>query len=504
MKKNRVRIFTVLLMIAISILPYGGLSESESACGFDVPTAQGEIDYETVVEAAAEPPDEISVAEPVASDEAELPADVQSKPEDFVTVPMTDEEHEIAVADGTDTQSANSDEDSQEPEAAFTGSIRIELRKDGEITTGDEVALKAVVTDANMAYTVQWEYRARDAKPEDPWTKGKTGEEYTFTATQATAACDYRACLTAVDQTKIISNIWNFMLKPAVGETGGAVDVEGQDTASVAADETSGPDEEIPGITETDDPEGITSEQAEASENTASAVVPQEMSTEKTEQPAETSEREELAVPEVIDSDSGNEDPVETDVQTEDGDERLNFNNDYSAADDECTIPDDAQTITLEKTGEETFEDVNVREDADGMSPIFTSLPEGAEIAVIGMDGDWATVVVDGQQGYIYIDDLQPYLDMTGEPEVVNEESTPEMKVTIFSSRSAYMLAGDEVTLTSRIEGFDGYEIMYQWECDRHDGSGFQNVEGANEDTYTFQASAETLSWDWRLSVYYR
>ena len=65
------------------------------------------------------------------------------------------------------------------------------------------------------------------------------------------------------------------------------------------------------------------------------------------------------------------------------------------------------------------------------------------------------------------------------------------------------MKTGEQVHLTSKLEGFEGYTIRYQWECDKHDGAGFQDVNGANSSDYTFSASAETLNWDWRLSVYY-
>ena len=51
-------------------------------------------------------------------------------------------------------------------------------------------------------------------------------------------------------------------------------------------------------------------------------------------------------------------------------------------------------------------------------------------------------------------------------------------------------------------EGFEGYEIKYQWQCDK--GEGFENIENANEATYVFEASVETLGYDWRLAVYYR
>ena len=64
------------------------------------------------------------------------------------------------------------------------------------------------------------------------------------------------------------------------------------------------------------------------------------------------------------------------------------------------------------------------------------------------------------------------------------------------------MTEGDYVMLTSKLEGFDGLEVIYQWECDK--GDGFRKVDNANEESYFFRASAETLSWNWRLTVYYR
>ena len=153
------------------------------------------------------------------------------------------------------------------------------------------------------------------------------------------------------------------------------------------------------------------------------------------------------------------------------------------------------QTVTL-PASENGDTEVNVREGADGMAAIFTSLPEGAEVTVMDYEGDWATVVVDGQVGYIYKDDIAGLLDL---PE---EETAPapqaEHKVTIFSSRRTVMEEGEPVHLTSKLEGFeDCEEILYIWKVDK--GNGFEEVEGANDATYTFNATAETLSWGWHL-----
>lgn len=135
---------------------------------------------------------------------------------------------------------------------------------------------------------------------------------------------------------------------------------------------------------------------------------------------------------------------------------------------------------------------------ADGLSEIIYTIPDGTPLVVLGVEGDWVQVSVNDLVGYVYIDSVDGV--QPSQPEV--EDPAPEMKVTIFSSRRSEMALGETVYLTSRIEGFENYEIMYQWECDR--GNGFEIISGANADSFAFEASVETLAYAWRLSVYYR
>ena len=135
---------------------------------------------------------------------------------------------------------------------------------------------------------------------------------------------------------------------------------------------------------------------------------------------------------------------------------------------------------------------------ADGLSEIIYTIPDGTPLVVLGVEGDWVQVSVNDLVGYVYIDSVDGV--QPSQPEV--EDPAPEMKVTIFSSRRSEMALGETVYLTSRIEGFENYEIMYQWECDR--GNGFEIISGANTDSFAFEASVETLAYAWRLSVYYR
>ena len=144
--------------------------------------------------------------------------------------------------------------------------------------------------------------------------------------------------------------------------------------------------------------------------------------------------------------------------------------------------------------------DADVRVAADGLSEIFATLPDGTALKLLAVEGDWAKVEVDGQIGYIYKDSVSGVEWPKAEPSETPDEQN--MKVAIFTSRRTVVAPGETIYLTSKIEGFDGYEIMYQWECDK--GDGFENIPGANDAAYSFEASVETLSYDWRLTVLYR
>lgn len=87
------------------------------------------------------------------------------------------------------------------------------------------------------------------------------------------------------------------------------------------------------------------------------------------------------------------------------------------------------------------------------------------------------------------------------EEEKAKEHQEVKKSVKIWSDRTAVMSEGDTVHLYSRLIGFDGIDVQYQWKCDKNDGRGYQPVPGANDATYSFKADAETLSWNWKLSV---
>lgn len=141
-------------------------------------------------------------------------------------------------------------------------------------------------------------------------------------------------------------------------------------------------------------------------------------------------------------------------------------------------------------------QNVPVRQKPDGQSAIVFMLPHRTIVTVLGVEGDWIQIACQGQTGYVY------KAHIPSVPVEAPKEEKAQPKVTIFSSREAVMEPGEMVTLTSLLEYADGYEIRYQWECDR--GGGFETVEGANDDYYVFEANQETLAYTWRLVVYYR
>lgn len=152
----------------------------------------------------------------------------------------------------------------------------------------------------------------------------------------------------------------------------------------------------------------------------------------------------------------------------------------------------------MEKSPYSTAGEANLRAAADGLSGILQTLPANTPLQVLSVEGDWVRVRAGDTVGYLFIDDVA---GLHREPAKEDAE-TPNFKVTVFSSRRSVMNPGETVYLTSKIEGFDGYEIMYQWQF--NDGTGFEDIPDTNADSYSFTATTETLSYDWRLLVYYR
>ena len=87
------------------------------------------------------------------------------------------------------------------------------------------------------------------------------------------------------------------------------------------------------------------------------------------------------------------------------------------------------------------------------------------------------------------------------EGNLVGETVQPERSVQIRSSQGDVVTEGEIIYLTSKLKGFDGLDIAYQWQVDRGDGQGWVDVEGANRSKHMFVADRETIQYSWRLIV---
>ena len=81
------------------------------------------------------------------------------------------------------------------------------------------------------------------------------------------------------------------------------------------------------------------------------------------------------------------------------------------------------------------------------------------------------------------------------------EEGKPQRYVRIYTSQGEVVTDGEIINLTSELIGFDGLDVTYQWQCDKNDGVGWFDIEGANRDRFTFIANKETIQYSWRLIV---
>ena len=139
-----------------------------------------------------------------------------------------------------------------------------------------------------------------------------------------------------------------------------------------------------------------------------------------------------------------------------------------------------------------------IRISADGMSDIIYTAAEDIYVKVLNADDvDWIQVETkDGIVGFVF------HSDIPLEGKLDEENSEPTAKVLIFTSRRAIMDLGEEIKLTSVLEGMpEDITINYQWECDK--GEGFEPVEDGTSDSYSYEATVESLAWSWRLVVTY-
>ena len=141
-----------------------------------------------------------------------------------------------------------------------------------------------------------------------------------------------------------------------------------------------------------------------------------------------------------------------------------------------------------------TDSQIVIREAPDGLSNIIMTVSGETPLKITGTEGQWYKVEVDGIAGYVfgadYAGDEENTIDFSG------------VSVHLFSNRRSGMQDGEPMILTCKVIGYElEYPLQYEWSVDRHDGLGWQRVQGSAS-TYEFPVSKETLSYDWIVDVY--
>jgi hypothetical protein len=86
--------------------------------------------------------------------------------------------------------------------------------------------------------------------------------------------------------------------------------------------------------------------------------------------------------------------------------------------------------------------------------------------------------------------------------EVIEEPIIQRREVIIRSSQGEIVTEGEVITLRSELRGFgDDEQVTYQWQVDRGEGNGWEDVEGATKDKHIFIADRTTIQYSWRLIV---
>ena len=90
-----------------------------------------------------------------------------------------------------------------------------------------------------------------------------------------------------------------------------------------------------------------------------------------------------------------------------------------------------------------------------------------------------------------------------GTTEYVRIPETPDRSVEISTEFVGGSFAGfgTEVKLTANLFGYEEVTPFFQWQYSSDNGGSWTNVEGANEQTYTFEITEENYTYSWRVEV---
>lgn len=483
-KRNRILSLLIVMMMILAMLPAGVFADDEPAEAASVEEVTEESPAEEIEEEDEVPEDEEPEDEVPEDEEPEDEVPEDEIPEDEVP----EDEPSTTVVDDNDTTEVTVVEDNKTDEPA-PAAAPVYYEDDTNAYDEAEGLYEGTANAGAIVYAEPDQEAEVVATLEDD-VKVKilddTDEDW------------YEVILKDEDSTE------GYILKEDVT-------LDGEEEPATEEDETPAPEEED----ETPAPEEDETPAPSAEENTPAPAGDEDEADEEDEELTEIDDYETpLGLAELIEvtDDADSEETAEEAEVTVTEDEATSEYDEYEE-EAEVTVTEDEDTSEFAEAILPTDVKIGaaVRTEPDGMAPIILPVTEDTVLQITAqVNDDWYEVALAEETegytvGYVYKDDViliavvEP--EKTGEPTEGEEEEVPK-KVTIFTSRKVVMEEGETVYLTSKLEGFEGLELKYVWKVNK--GEGFEVVEDANEATYSFEASAETLSWGWKLTVLYR
>ncbi|MDO4868014.1 MAG: hypothetical protein Q4C10_15925, partial [Clostridia bacterium] len=183
MKKNLIKLMAALLAALILAAPVMALAEGEST----EPTPAPVVEVKEEATPAAEAPKAEEPAPATEAPKAEEPAPAAAEQ------PVVTEQPVAATVEPSQPTAEPVATNTPVPAPEkFTGRVEVKRVGGGELHFGDRVTLKAVVSKANVKYSIRWEAMINGA-----WKKLGTDEKYEFTVTKENAGLSYRAVVVA-------------------------------------------------------------------------------------------------------------------------------------------------------------------------------------------------------------------------------------------------------------------------------------------------------------------
>ena len=178
-------------------------------------------------------------------------------------------------------------------------------------------------------------------------------------------------------------------------------------------------------------------------------------------------------------------------------------------AEDEASVSEEEESFEEENSGEESFEEETFEEE-NFEEEYFEEETFEEEY----FEEETFEESFEEEEEFITIEDYDTPLGLGYTQEEMEEAAREQQEAqekninkettttAIYTSRQDSTLPGEQITLSSQIEGFEDVSGMaYQWMADK--GAGFEPVSGANGASYTFTADEENMGWNWRLMVYF-